>query len=442
MSKVLKLDSITLPVPPCCIEFWPRDPDYFAVGTYVLQKDEPEDENDERPDKVPKAQARAGSIVLLKLDKGKIETISTLHTEFAVLDLHFHPFHVTILTASTSTGSLVFYELAAPDSGSPHPRLIPRFALQTWEPTTLVTSFAWNPYRQNCALATLASGEIEHLLITNECWMRRMQDPNAPEQVQVGSDPIISLPPDSAAEGVEKSGVDRRWLMVDTLYKHNLEAWCASFTPSGRAVVSGADDAALRGYNAWEPPADALSGPLLYNGYFIKMSQFKWELRKMHDAGVTAVLPISDSLCVTGSYDEHIRLIEVPEHAAPSRKRVVAQLRLGGGVWRLKLMDTPVPRWEERFDILCSCMHAGVRIVRLSRSSSDKAVWHFKILAEFTEHKSMNYASDARPVPTGVDTAAERARSNIIVSTSYYDKLVCAWRVTVPPQSGGEAHPR
>jgi len=65
-------------------------------------------------------------------------------------------------------------------------------------------------------------------------------------------------------------------------------------------------------------------------------------------------------------------------------------------------------------------MHAGARIVRVQ--ADDKGNWSMEVLAKFEEHKSMNYGSDAQPV--GVDNSGPRT----IVSTSFYDKLLCLWR--------------
>lgn len=68
--------------------------------------------------------------------------------------------------------------------------------------------------------------------------------------------------------------------------------------------------------------------------------------------------------------------------------------------------------------ILASCMYAGTRVLRLSRQTSD-GQWQFEVLGRFEEHQSMNYASDVQP---GKDDR------KLIVSTSFYDKLLCLWR--------------
>ena len=60
-----------------------------------------------------------------------------------------------------------------------------------------------------------------------------------------------------------------------------------------------------------------------------------WKDRRLHQAGVTAILPLNPDLAVTGSYDDHIRLVSL---ASDSIRRVLVEHNLGGGVWRLKVL--------------------------------------------------------------------------------------------------------
>lgn len=73
--------------------------------------------------------------------------------------------------------------------------------------------------------------------------------------------------------------------------------------------------------------------------------------------------------------------------------------------------------------LLASCMHAGTRILRLTRG--EDSVWRIDVIAKFTEHQSMNYGSDVQPVASGHGDA----RTRTVVSTSFYDKLLCLWKV-------------
>jgi diphthamide biosynthesis protein 7 len=160
---------------------------------------------------------------------------------------------------------------------------------------------------------------------------------------------------------------------------------------------------------------------------------------KIHSAGVTVILPLvlngSEAVLVTGSYDGHIRVYQ-PQF----RGRVLAELDLGGGVWRMQLIHTKSMRLSSSesdqdesmiYFILASCMHVGCRIVALSRTSSgaeDGHLWRFDIRAEFTEHTSMNYASGLRILRN------DQSLDLLCVSSSFYDKRVCVWRADISTQ--------
>lgn len=144
-----------------------------------------------------------------------------------------------------------------------------------------------------------------------------------------------------------------------------------------------------------------------------------------HSAGVTAILPLPLPLLedapvlLTGSYDEYLRV-----YHATMKGKVLAEICLGGGVWRLQLLRTEMADSEDedsewRFLVLASCMHAGTRLVSVRRRHGNE--WEIDVLAEFTEHESMNYASD---VWKGSDEG-----QLVCVSSSFYDRRVFLWRV-------------
>jgi diphthamide biosynthesis protein 7 len=144
-----------------------------------------------------------------------------------------------------------------------------------------------------------------------------------------------------------------------------------------------------------------------------------------HTAGVTSILPLPVPLVddapilLTGSYDEGLRI-----YHATRRGEVLAEQGLGGGVWRLQLFDTKDSGSEQQFLVLASCMHAGTRIVRITQKQEDQAAeWVIDVLAKFTEHESMNYASDVWKGSTSSEL--------LCVSSSFYDRRVCVWRADV-----------
>lgn len=146
-----------------------------------------------------------------------------------------------------------------------------------------------------------------------------------------------------------------------------------------------------------------------------------------HTAGVTAILPLDVPLVddapvlLTGCYDESLRV-----YHATRRGEVLAEQGLDGGVWRMQLLNTTKILGEYRFLVLASCMHAGTRLVRVTCKHEDGTPnWGIEVLARFTEHESMNYAS-------GVwEGGQETTRSSEIlcVSSSFYDRRLCVWAV-------------
>ncbi len=104
------------------------------------------------------------------------------------------------------------------------------------------------------------------------------------------------------------------------IHQHDAEAWTFAFTKDDLGLLSGGDDAVLR---YWTQGNDEVS--------------ITWQDRKLHQAGVTAILPLTNELVITGSYDDRVRLISFP---AGGRRKTEAELNLGGGVWRLKLLGS------------------------------------------------------------------------------------------------------
>lgn len=200
---------------------------------------------------------------------------------------------------------------------------------------------------------------------------------------------------------------------IESVFTHDLEAWTLAFQKDGAGVYSGGDDSVLNFC-----PITSGTDDSTYRA--------PWADRKIHQAGVTAILPLqtrSDKhLVLTGSYDDHIRLLEIPPIG---RRRVMAEMNLGGGVWRIKVISRSSSVTSESGDaseditMLVSCMYAGARIVRLSRTGEED--WEFDVLAKFEKHESMNYGSDCQPQMT------EDGR-HTFVTTSFYDRLLCLWR--------------
>lgn len=198
---------------------------------------------------------------------------------------------------------------------------------------------------------------------------------------------------------------------------HELEAWTLCFSQTGKEVYSGGDDATLR-YSTLAPASTSVSEEEEKGEEDFLPTQ--WQDRRAHTAGVTAILPLANEkdILITGSYDDNIRVLSCP---TIGRKQVLCEENLEGGVWRLKLL-TSAPQ-DGKYTILASCMHAGARIVEVTKHENGE--WSIEVLARFEEHKSMNYGSDVQP---GSAAGGEQT----IISTSFYDKLLCLWRFELP----------
>lgn len=212
-----------------------------------------------------------------------------------------------LLAVAASTGLLAFYKLVGDyneaflDLSHGH-----RIA----EPEILVLSLTWNDQNPDMIGATFSDGSVGVCTTKNP----------GTDHALVSSNTEIAL---------------------RHVHFHELEAWCMTFghrseTDSARVVYSGGDDMSLQASRL-----QTLDGGPEHSDGDIEddstaAASLLWRDRRSHQAGVTAILPLSASLAVTGSYDDHIRLLSTPE---VGRRQVLAEENLGGGVWRLKLLD-------------------------------------------------------------------------------------------------------
>jgi diphthine methyl ester acylhydrolase len=218
---------------------------------------------------------------------------------------------------------------------------------------------------------------------------------------------------------------------VQLVHAHSLEAWTIAWSTKAGTdelprLYSGGDDSALSVHDApsilhmgtldTEPATETVYEPMSRDA-------------KTHGAGVTAILPLTmesatdRETLLTGSYDEFLRVL-LPK--MPGRRTgILAEKRLYGGVWRLKLLNSSQTALNggKKFKILVSCMHAGAKVVEVSCSAEEK--WAIETLANFEEHESMNYASDSQEEING-----DNVKSKTYISTSFYDKRLCAWELT------------
>ncbi|OTA65867.1 hypothetical protein K449DRAFT_326610 [Hypoxylon sp. EC38] len=424
--SIKPLRSLTLDLPPSCIEFCPGHPDYFVVGTYNLQKQNQADagvatENEEEQQTRKAIQTRDGSLVLFRLTETRdIKHVQTLPYPSAILDLHFHPCRErrTVMAVVSSTGILSFFKLSA----SKEP-LVSLEEIVTHRPLgsdegILFLSCAWHPYIPELLAITTSNYHV-HILKVDDSW----------DVHETRNEPVIT---------------------------HSLEAWTVAFsslipkTPELDVadssekdsqlftIYSGGDDSKLFATNcSYHPNRTSGEGDLIETPYPLVVF-------RGHEAGVTAILTLDlqlvslDSVVITGSYDDHIRVYAVDEqNAFPQKPRLLAEQNLEGGVWRLKLIKLETTTgissegkkgvegietdgWQWTALVLASCMHAGSRILEITGSMVVESC-EVRVLGRFEEHKSMNYGSDFQP---GSELEGRKLQC---VSTSFYDRLLCLW---------------
>jgi diphthine methyl ester acylhydrolase len=433
--------------PPSCLEFCPANPSVFVVGTYELDASQTSCSTEGIS-----SQSRSGQIELYQI-RQKASSLSFgisqclyqyAFPDCAVLDLHFRPQHPTFFGVCTSTSHMIFFSLEVLENNQKEASIVPSILKlgslrMSQENAVLATSFAWNtqpntydPHYMSLAV-TFSSGEVKLVGITRSAEAK----PSGLYSFQIVFEACI----DPA---------------------HTLEAWTVAFADLSssaehkKLLLTGGDDSimACHSINS-ELDSSLLSTTELFQD------------RKSHAAGVTAILPILDpsqvntstKVFVTGSYDEHIRVFTIGE-CPPRKRQVVAELRLGGGVWRLRELSQFFSEEREggrifSVVILVSCMHAGVRIVRITRKqplgeSQNGCMWQIDVVGQFTDgHESMCYGADCMNVRglvhaedgvrPGVDPMTQRQQSGssccdnyppwefVVVSTSFYDRKLCVW---------------
>jgi diphthamide biosynthesis protein 7 len=215
--------------------------------------------------------------------------VQTVPLGSAVLDIEW-TLHETelgcMLCVATSTGSLEFFTFDAAAAQLEHTS-----RKQISEPDTLILDLLWHPTRADTIAVTLSDGLVA---------LCQSNDSTKPWS------------PSSQTTTTE-------------LATHSLEPWTLAFSPDASHVFSGGDDAVLQAIQLSSPDQSS-----------VPSATTLWADRKSHEAGVTAILPLATDLLITGSYDDRIRLIAAPPLG---RRQVLAELDLGGGVWRLRMLD-------------------------------------------------------------------------------------------------------
>ncbi|KAK2804454.1 hypothetical protein FQN51_002098 [Onygenales sp. PD_10] len=418
------LSTVFLDQPPSCLEFCPAAPDYLVIGTYLLSQSTPEDSSSPQ-------QVKTGSIQLFKLDPEAchLTQIQTLPLPHAVFDLHFSPRDPTLFAIATSAASVSFYRLELPQSNSPSPSPTPLITHQSTitvhdDPAIPALHLSWLPtpltiQNQTDGFAiSFSTGEVSIFTTPTP--------KNNPSFTQDTLTPL-TLPPQQEIEvwytafhaaPIPNPNPNPSPTTTDTKYS---------------PLLFSGDDFGTLCTREFSSEHDSPSSP----SSFPALTRETNDRARSHSAGVTAILPLfsiagEGTVVLTGSYDEVVR-VYVHRVAGRGRGEVLAEMGLGGGVWRLEVVRVEEVGLEKRYLVLASCMHAGTRVVRvrcvMGGEGEGKGVfgeWDVEVLAEFTEHESMNYAS-------GVWEGEGKGKGEelLCVSSSFYDKRVCVWKACV-----------
>ena len=428
------------PLEVCAVEICHAHPEFMVVGTYALVSQEDQLEHGGQMRKgtlsimtvAAKFQATYAGMQPPTLDKHEFSS--------AILDLHFHPNDDSLLCVATSAASVHFYRLfkhASVLDRRIEMKLLPLGWAKIAEDDEhglihLITQFSWLPEIDISG----KEGINDQLLVT-------LAATESSGRVQLVKVPIPAIRDTFDRRAKLQSQPQKLPFSRVYLQTHSEEAWTVSTfdipSPPGmknRFLLSGGDDCALKTSLLNLTPSH--SNPDLPPDLEILASQAidGWTDSKSYNGGVISILPLSPTLItcqnpsftdesettipvLTGSYDDTIRLYLI--NPSTMLRRLVLDMRLGGGVWRLKLMDDYDIATKHHFIILVSCMHAGVRILRVCYDSALTEGWTIEVIARFEKgHESMVYCCDF--------LKEEDPGAYTVVSTSFYDKKICTWR--------------
>ncbi|KAI9787688.1 MAG: hypothetical protein M1839_000219 [Geoglossum umbratile] len=365
--------STVLNQPPSCLEFSPVATALFVVGTYYL-----EEQRERGGDDAPRDLVERGD----KLDDGSP-------------------------VPQSRSGSLVLYTLID-DS-------LQAVKIQALSTPSAVLDLHFSPHSPATFAIATSTGTI--------CIYRLSTDTPSPAiahdltaKLFSASTLVLALAfhptnPSLIAGSLSTGSVALTNPSTNTvlhlLPAHSLEAWTLAFSLTAVRLYSGGDDCALTQFyvdpNGQDPPIKS------------------WSDRRSHTAGVTAILPlpVNERILLTGSYDEFVRIYDCGARRVLTQKKVAE----GGGVWRLSLIRG-LGNDQNQCLVLASCMHAGSRLLEIVWKEGQDGDWEIIVLGAFDEHQSMNYAGDV--------VLDRGGRGLVVVSTSFYDRLLCVWRFERP----------
>lgn len=166
---------------------------------------------------------------------------------------------------------------------------------------------------------------------------------------------------------------------------HSFEAWTCAFDKwNPHIIYTGGDD-------------------MFFNVYDTRSAEVqRTSQNRQHSAGVTSFLCFSENILLSGSYDEKLRIFD-----KRSWKRPIADLDLGGGIWRIK---------SSKFNrnlLLCACMYKNFSLCKINENLNG-----VDLVAEYNEHESICYGGDWAP-------SQLCNGGQVMITCSFYDKRLC-----------------
>lgn len=436
---------------PDTIALVPDFPDFVIIGTYSLISKEGEGA----------PAARKGSLQIVAFSEDSKQTSVTLDRkdfDFGVYDINFHPRYRNVLGIATSDGQILIYCVRSTiDSTGQLRNLtlqeIGRLAGEedggSGPPGVIITQLH---FIDHCSFETLTTDQskIPHRRIFLIAVTTQSGNTNLIRTCVTTTDSLSDAKVES----------EFTQLRVIHSQSYDLEAWTVLCIPVEASSASTTREPALQNILAISGGDDSQllvsqvelehrnstvsinNDAASFDLDEVTCSKFAADKRS-HEAGIVATcllgpdLPQFSDLAkgsymfLTGSYDEKIRLfqLKLPEiNHGRCEVKVLSEFAMPGGVWRIMLLDCYKYVHDVNCLLLIAGHTAGAFIVRLTCTPPNDnfaevlGSWQYswKIEKHFTQHQSLVYAVAARP-------RREQRGKWQVISTSFYDKLVCEW---------------
>ena len=388
----------------------------LVIGCYQLneaqQNDGSEGDNEEGKGDTGKA-SRSGELMLHCIDKElvfgavggetlrKCRKVQILPTDSGVLDgkwLQSGQFHISnnhhyMYATANASGAINIYKLCdegadEDDDSSNGIQLTHECASKSDVDTDgLALSLSWDESKYK-------NKQNSDIIDTNNEILTRV--------VSSYSKGSLAVHNVNCSSGVIQLEEMQRW-NAHTLFGCAAEVWTVCFANNQHyntyadTVISGGDDCKMK---TWD----------------LRMFQKPTSVRTDFEAGVTTASyhPSLEHIFAVGSYDEGVRIWDMRKISA--RSEPLANINVGGGVWRIKWHPKDVNR------MLVGAMHGGCRLVEVSgiqSSSTDDFDVNACVTEEFTAHDSMAYGADW--------IYCENQSFEAAASCSFYDRQAFIW---------------